>query len=110
MVKEDADIPTRIGRGLMHVLGERSSKHVADGLESCGKAGKFNSVVHSFLLLWGPQRLVGIAEDAERAARAIQGRKCMFSCMFHMSCVGTQLVSVNEDRNTAIISSDLRNR
>src|ERR1700745_3077507 len=51
MVKEDADIPTRIRRRLMHVLGERSGKHIADGLESCGNAGKFHSLATSFLLL-----------------------------------------------------------
>jgi len=36
---------------------------------------------------------------------AIQGRKCMFGRMFHMSCGGAQLVSVNEDRNTHVITA-----
>jgi len=40
---------------------------------------------------------------------AIQGRKCMSSRTFHMSRVDSQFVSVNEDRNTAIITGDLRN-
>jgi hypothetical protein len=39
---------------------------------------------------------------------AIQDRKRMSSHMFHMSCVDTQFVSVNEDRNSAIITSDLQ--